>query len=265
MMDNEVLSVIRSRRTLRRFSDREVEPQVMDAVIDAALRAPTASNMMYYSIIHVTDDTIKQKLQATCNGYPYIGQAPQMLIFCADYQKWEDYFTGSGVREKCSEMGKRYLEPCERNFVLCCDDALLAAQNAVIAAESLGLGSCFIGHITSHCEEHRALLNLPPLVTPIVMLLLGYPQEPDNRRLSPRFARRYIVHENAYHRLSAQELEEMTADRFAFVKPNRFGAENKAQNLYLSKYDQPAYRESARSMHEAMKPWRTEDEQYDEK
>lgn len=259
MIENETLRIIRNRCSLRRFDPRPIPPEIEDAIIEAAMRAPTASNMMYYSIINVHNPETKRALQESCNHYPYISAAPMMLIFCADYQKWNDYFVQSGVPQKCEEKGKTYTGACERYFVLGADDALLAAENAVIAAESMNLGSCFIGHITSHIEKHRELLCLPPLVTPILMLLIGYPAQPDQRRCSTRFDKKYIVHDDRYHLLSREDLQEMTENRFGCVVPNRFDAENPGQFLYFSKYDGDSYRESARSMHEAMKAWRNED------
>lgn len=89
-------------------------------------------------------------------------------------------------------------------------DACIAAQNAVIAAESLGLGSCYIGDILENCELHREMLNLPECVVPACMLVFGYPTEAQKARRKPaRFEEKYIVHENGYRDLTDAELREM--------------------------------------------------------
>ena len=256
VIQNPMLQLIEERSTLRRYADRPVEPEVEQAIIRAALRAPTASNMMYYSIITIHDKELQKKLQEICNQQPYISQAPCMLIFCADYQRIYDWFEKDQVPEKCAQLGKEYLYPSEKNFLLGVDDAMLAAENAILAAESLGLGSCLIGHIVNHRREHQRLLGLPDLVFPIVALLIGYPQEGQPRKKSARFDQRFIVHENRYHRLSGEELDEMFGSRFGYTPKNRFQAENAGQQLYLSKYAASAcYSQEVQSIREALRVW----------
>lgn len=253
---NPVLEILENRSTLRKFSDQEVSQEVENAILQAALRAPTASNMMYYSIIRVRDKELQLKLQKNCKNQPYISQAPMMLIFCADYQRWADLYEWDGVPEKCAELGLEYHKPNERNFLLSTIDATLAAQNAVIAAESMGLGSCYLGHIMGHAEDNRELFDLPPYVYPVIAVLFGYPAEGLKRVKSPRFDKKYIVHINKYHRLPREELEEMLGKRFSCPQENRYGAKNKGQFLYLNKYAyEPSYSEGARSIKEVLKNW----------
>ena len=94
--------------------------------------------------------------------------------------------------------------------MLAVTDCAIAAQNAVVAAESLGIGSCYIGDIMERCEEHRALLKLPPYVFPAVMLVFGYPTEGQKKRQKPeRCDLKHIVHENGYRRMDPNELRQM--------------------------------------------------------
>lgn len=256
MITNPVLETLRQRSTLRKFSDRPVDSEVEDAIIQAALRAPTASNMMYYSIIKIHDKDLQMTLQKNCKNQPYISKAPMMLVFCADYQRWADLFAEDGVPEKCEEVGAVFHRPNERNFLLAAIDATLAAQNAVIAAESLGLGSCYLGHIMGHVESNRELFDLPEYVYPILAVIFGYPAEGVNRIPTQRFDSRFIVHENKYHRLSRDELSEMLEKRLSFPEKNRFNAINKGQFYYLNKYAfEPSYMEGARSIKEVLKNW----------
>ena len=93
-------------------------------------------------------------------------------------------------------------------------DAVIAAQNAVTAAWSFGIGSCYIGDIMERCEEHRELLKLPGYVFPVAMLVFGYPSDQQLRREKPeRCDLKHIVHENAYRRMAGPELREMLANK----------------------------------------------------
>ena len=203
---NAVIQTILARKSVRAYEDREIPAEVRDSILYAALRAPTAGNMMLYSILVVSDQGIKEKLVETCDNQPLIAKAPLVLLFLADYQRWYDYFTVSGVRQYCEVQGEPMLKPEEGDLFLACCDALIAAQTAVIAAESLGVGSCYIGDIMENYEIHRDLFDLPRYVFPICLLCLGYPTDQQKRRsMTSRFDRKYIIFENRYHRLSEGE------------------------------------------------------------
>ena len=126
------------------------------------------------------------------------------LIFCADYRRWYDVFS-------------RYEEarnPDTGDLFLAQADAIIAAQNAVVAAHSLGLGSCYIGDIVENYEYHRELLNLPQYVVPACMLCFGYPTEQQkNRPKPPRLSAADLVHENGYQRMEADKVAQMLIDR----------------------------------------------------
>lgn len=124
-----------------------------------------------------------------------------VLIFLADYQRWYDAF-------EFNECNPR--KPGEGDILLACADAIIAAQNTVVAAGSLGIGSCYIGDILENCEEVRELLELPEFVLPAAMLVYGYPTQQQKDRKKPiRFEKEYIVYENKYRRISKEEHEEM--------------------------------------------------------
>ena len=98
--------------------------------------------------------------------------------------------------------------------MLAVTDTAIAAQNAVVAAESLGIGSCYIGDIMENCEKQRSILQLPEYVFPAVMLVFGWPTEQQKQRQKPeRCERKYIVHENAYRSMDGQELRKMLAHK----------------------------------------------------
>lgn len=198
---NEVIKQIKARKSVRVFEDKQIEPHLKDEILNSAFQAPTAGCMMLYSILDITDQDLKDKLSVTCDDQPFIAKAPMVLIFLADYQRWYDSF-------ELNDCNPR--KPGEGDILLASADALIAAQNTVVAAESLGIGSCYIGDILENCKAVSKLLNLPEFVIPVTMVVYGYPTKQQKDRKKPiRFEKEYIVYENQYRRLTKEEHSEM--------------------------------------------------------
>jgi nitroreductase len=198
---NEVINQLKERKSVRVFEDKEIDLNIKEEIIRAAFEAPTAGNMMLYSILDITDKELKTKLSVLCDNQPFIAKAPMVLVFLADYQRWYDAF-------ELNECNPR--RPGEGDILLACADAIIAAQNTVVAAGSLGIGSCYIGDVLENCEEVRELLELPEFVLPAAMLVYGYPTQQQKDRKKPvRFKKEYIVFENKYRRLNKEEHEGM--------------------------------------------------------
>jgi FMN reductase (NADPH)/FMN reductase [NAD(P)H] len=196
--------------------------------------------MMLYTIIEVEDQAMKNQLAHTCDEQPFIAKSPYVLVFLADYQRWYDYYLVSGAEELCNERGLQMRTPEEGDFLLACCDTLIAAQSAVIAAESLGVGSCYIGDILEKYEIHQQLFGLPKYAVPVTMLCFGYPTPAQAARpLTTRFAKEYIVHKNAYRRMSPSELNLMFQERNQqFLKTGnaRNGITNVGLNNFIKKF-----------------------------
>lgn len=220
---NQVLSVIEERSSLRRYADKPISPEDKHAILHSALRAPTAGNMMLYSIIDVTDQAKKDFLAKSCDNQPFIAKAPMVLVFVLDFSKWYEYYRVSGVPQWCEEVGKDMHYPQEGEFLLAANDAIIAAQNAVIAAESLGIGSCYIGDIMEHYETHRDLFNLPDLAFPVTMLTFGHYPEGMERVKRDRYDAKYVVFENEYQQLTDAELLAMNETKKYPEKEENFG------------------------------------------
>ncbi|WP_407307872.1 nitroreductase family protein [Desulfosporosinus sp. SB140] len=252
-----VQEILRNRVSLRNYAERQLDEQDINLIIEAAMRAPTAGNMMMYSMIIVSDQNLKERLSVTCDHQPFIAKAPLVIIFLADLQRWFDYYYKSGVEDFCLKQGLEFSGPDEADLMLSSCDALIAAENAVIAAEAIGIGSCYIGDIMENYEIHQSLLDLPPLVFPISMVCFGYYPKNERPRPRERFDSRYIVHENKYRRSANQDLEAMLASRSAGFDPhNSFGAENYGQWMYAKKTGAPFSVEMARSVRRALENWR---------
>ena len=255
---NQVIDVLMKRRSVRAYEEREISAEVRSEILQATLRAPTAGNMMLYSIVEVTDQKSKDRLAISCDNQPFIARAPMVWLFLADYQRWFDYFLACGVEKLCQEKEASMRRPEEGDLFLACCDALIAAQNAVIAAESFGVGSCYIGDIMEQYEIHRELFDLPQYTFPICLLVFGYPtQEQLKRPYTKRFDEKFILFENRYHRLGEQELHRMFAGREKQMSKGQSqpGMTNYGQAMYLRKFDSDFSREMSRSVRLILKEW----------
>ena len=201
---NEIIKALAARKSVRSYTDREISSDCKEQILRAATEAPTAGNQQMYTILEITSQELKDKLSVTCDNQPFIATGKMVLIFCADFHKWYQAFTLAG----CSPR-----RPGPGDFLLAVEDAAIAAQNAVTAAESLGIGSCYIGDIMENYELHRELLHLPEFVFPALMLVFGYPTPQQQEREKPkRAALDFIVHENAYPNFSPEEICQNIAD-----------------------------------------------------
>lgn len=202
---NETIRQLYERKSVRVFEDREIDADAKSAILRAACEAPTAGNQQLYTILDITDQALKDRLAVSCDNQPFIAQAKMVLIFCADCQKWYDAF---------HEADSAPRKPGAGDLFLAMSDTNIAAQNSVVAAENLGIGSCYIGDVLENCELHREMLKLPKYVVPVAMLVFGYPTEQQKTRKKPeRVAMKHIVHENEYRTMDGGELREMFAPR----------------------------------------------------
>ena len=202
---NSTIRQLIGRKSVRVFEDRPIPQAAKEAILTAAVNAPTAGNQQLYTILDITDRQLKEQLSESCDHQPFIATAPMVLIFLADCRKWYDTFLAAGCTPRDPGVG---------DLLLAVSDANIAAQNAVTAAESLGIGSCYIGDIMENCETHRRMLGLPAYVFPAAMLVFGYPTQQQREREKPRRVdMKHVVHENTYRTMDAQELEQMFSPR----------------------------------------------------
>lgn len=198
---NEILQSLHSRRSVRVFESREISHDLKNAVLEAAVQAPTAGNQQLYTILDITCPDVKKQLAVLCDNQPFIATAPVVLLFLADCKKWYDAFFLEGCQPRSPGLG---------DLLLAVSDANIAAQNAVVAAESLGLGSCYIGDVMEQKEAISTLLSIPRYVFPAAMLVMGFPTEQQRQRKKPeRCPLEHIVHQNQYRAMEKMELRSM--------------------------------------------------------
>jgi len=255
---NPVIDAMPKRKSIRAYEQKEIDAEVKAEILKATLRAPTAGNMMLYSIVDVTDQKMKDQLAITCDNQPFIAKSPMVWLFLADYQRWFDYFIASDVEALCRQKQIDMRRPEEGDLFLACCDALIAAQNAVIAAESFGIGSCYIGDIMEQYETHKELFNLPQYTFPISLVCFGYPtQGQKDRKLTTRFDQKFIVFENQYGRLDREGFDEMFRGSESQIskEKSKEGIANFGQAMYMRKFSADFSVEMSRSVRAILKEW----------
>lgn len=251
---NPTIELLNARCSTRAYDPVPPTDEEKRAVLHAAMRAPTAGNLMLYSILEIEDQALKDRLAVTCDDQPFIARAPWVLLFVADFQKWMDLFAATG----CDQLPgvPHGVTPGLGDLLMACTDATIAAQNAVVAAESLGIGSCYIGDIMELGETHAELLDLPRYTFPIALLCLGRP------KVAPHITARYekhVVHTNTYRRLSEEELREVSddLDREFGDRASRHGTAGYVQDVYARKFTADFSFEANRSVAWWLERWET--------
>jgi nitroreductase len=186
---NEMLQRQLEHRTIREFKDENLPEEVMAQLIEVARRTATSTGMQASSIIRVTDPMMKKDIANVCNQ-EYIARAPELLIFIVDqYRNWQ-----IAKEMNCDRPSVRDLD----RFISAFTDACLMAQNMVNAAESLGLGTVYLGSIHNDSSKICSIINLPELTFPVIGLGIGYPNQ--DPQLKPRMDMKLRVFENTYTR-----------------------------------------------------------------
>ena len=141
---NEIIESLYRRKSVRAYETREIPEEMKNLILESAMQAPSAGCQQLYTILDITNQELKEKLAESCDHQPFIAKAPMVLVFCADCKKWYDAYLETGCEPRTPGVG---------DLMLAVTDTVIAAQNAVVAAESLGIGSCYIGDIMENCEE----------------------------------------------------------------------------------------------------------------
>lgn len=186
---NDTLSLLMNHRSIRKYSDKPVAKEQVEAIIAAGQMASSSSNVQAYSVIAVTDQQSKDKLKELCGQQVYIAECSVFLVWCADLSKLKH------AADRHLPDQQSY-EQMTENFIIATVDTALAAQNAAVAAESLGLGIVYIGGIRNRIAEAAELLGLPELVYPVFGMCLGYPDQDPGQR--PRLPQDAVLHWEQY-------------------------------------------------------------------
>jgi FMN reductase (NADPH) len=187
---NTIIETILNHRSIRSFEDKPLTREQIEIIVKSAQAASTSSYIQAYSIIGVTDREKKKKLAELAGNQSYVEENGHFFVFCADLYR----------HQMVGEMeGKDVVPSIEstEKFMVALIDASLAAQNASLAAESLGLGICYIGGIRNHLEEVGKLLHIPERVIPLFGLAVGFPKKVTDKK--PRLPLAHVYHEEVYN------------------------------------------------------------------
>jgi nitroreductase len=200
---NETVKLLFERSSCRSFLDKRIPEDVLNVVLEAGVHAPSAGNLQPYSIIRIEDAAAKQKLAEMCEQ-KFIGTAPVLLLFCLDLHRNE--------RWAKLETAPYTATSSFRHFWVSFQDTVMCAQNACTAADSVGLGSVYIGTVIDFPSEIRAMFNLPKAVFPVVLLCLGYPAKRPKSRNKLGVAT--VVHLERYREVEDRELVEVFNEKY---------------------------------------------------
>ncbi|NWQ44088.1 oxygen-insensitive NADPH nitroreductase [Bacillus sp. EB106-08-02-XG196] len=186
---NEAITTILNHRSIRHFKDKQLTDEQIKTIVACAQAASTSSFIQAYSIIGIKDKEKKRKLAEIAGNQEYVAENGHLFVFCADLSRHEliGEMEGKGVLASIESTEK---------FMVALIDATLAAQNAAIAAESMGLGICYIGGIRNKLEDVKELLKTPDRVIPLFGMTVGYPEKINDQK--PRLPFEHVYHEEEY-------------------------------------------------------------------
>lgn len=193
---NDCLTTLLSHRSIRAYLPDALPPGTLELLVATAQSAATSSNLQTWSVVAVEDVERKEKLSQLAGNQAHIRQCPLFLVWLADLARLTYVAECRGLPHE----GLNYLEM----FVMATVDAALAAQNATVAAESLGLGMVYIGAMRNHPEEVAAVLGLPPHVFAVFGMCVGYPDPDKAAAIKPRLPQQAVLHRETY-KLASQE------------------------------------------------------------
>ena len=185
---SSVIDLLKSHRSIRKFSDKPIDPELMQELFVAGQAAATSSFLQGTTIVRVGKEETRQKIAELAGNQPYVEKAAEFMIFCADLKRAGNY---------CEAYDKPFEGDFTEHFIIATVDVALMAQSLVTAAESVGLGICYIGGIRNNPGPVSELLELPKGVYPVFGLCLGYPdQDPE---IKPRLPLPVIIKQEVYN------------------------------------------------------------------
>ena len=202
-------------RTIRKYTAEDIPAELLNKILEAGCRASTTGNMQVYSIVVTRDAAMKEQLSGCHFNQPMVKKAPVVLTFCADFNRFNKWCTQNSA------------DPGYDNFLsffTAAIDALLVAQNVCVAAESEGLGICYLGTTTYLAGKIIDLLHLPKGVVPVTTVTIGWPDEMP--ALADRLPLEAVVHMERYKDFTSADIarlyspKEQLPDNLKFVEEN---------------------------------------------
>jgi nitroreductase len=214
------MNAILNHRSIRKYKSDPIDESLLNDILLAGTRASTTGNMQVYSIIVTTDQEIKNQLSPCHFNQPMVKQAPIILTFCADFNRFNKWC----LQRKAKPGYDNFL-----SFFTAAIDALLVAQNVCIAAEEEGLGICYLGTTTYTADKIIDILKLPKGVVPVTTVVLGYPDE--TPELTDRLPLASVLHQEVYQDYSEGDIDQIYAAKEELPLTHKLLAENSKETL----------------------------------
>jgi nitroreductase len=244
-----IIEEIQKHRSIRRYKPEPVPDDLLETILEAGVRASSSGNMQSYSIIVTRDRALREALYEPHMEQDMVLDAPVLLTFCADFHRMRRWLALSDAPDNFDNF---------MSFMIAAIDATLVSQNVALAAESYGLGICYMGSTLANCDQIGRLLQLPPNVIPVVGYSLGYPDE--NPALRDRLPVDGLVHQETYQDYSDERIREIYRDRelngweryMSFprlrARIEGSGIENLAQIYTMLKYTRESHQEFSQTV-----------------
>lgn len=215
-----MMESLKNRRSIRKYSAREVSDETLRALLEEAERTPTMGNLQLYSVVVTRDDAMKEKLAPAHFNQPMVKGAPVVLTFCADFRR-----TTLWAENRNAVPGyDNFL-----SFINAATDALLYCQTFCNLAEDMGLGTCFLGTTVYQPDSIMETLRLPKLTFPVATITLGWPDE--NPAQSDRLPVESIMHEETYHDYTPEMINHHYANKESLPENRHFVEINHKETL----------------------------------
>ncbi len=215
-----MLDTLLQHRTIRKYEETDISDELLNKILAAACRASTTGNMQVYSIVVSRNAGMKKKLAGCHFNQPMVENAPVVLTFCADFNRFNQWCLLNDAESGYDNF---------LSFFTAAIDALLVAQNVCVAAESEGLGICYLGTTTYLAGKIIEVLHLPSGVVPVTTVTIGWPDEKPG--LADRLPLEALVHKETYRDYTADDIARIYATKEALPENRQFVAENKKTNL----------------------------------
>jgi nitroreductase len=197
-----VIDAIHQHVSIRKYKPDPVPEALLTRILEAGIRASSSGNMQSYSIIVTRDKALRERLYEPHMKQSMVLDAPILLTFCADFHRMRRWLKVSAAPDSFDNF---------MSFMVAAIDATLVSQNVALAAESEGLGICYMGSTLANCDQIGAILQLPDNVVPVVGFSLGYPAETPAPR--DRLPLAGLVHRETYRPYSDEDIDEIYRER----------------------------------------------------
>jgi nitroreductase len=214
------LETLLGHRTIREYSNEPISDDLLTKILEAAVRGSTTGNMQLYSIIINKDQEMKKKILPFHFNQKAIVEAPVVLTFCADFNRFNKW-----CRFRGAEPGYDNFQ----SFMWAVIDAVIATQNACIAAEHFGLGICYMGTVTYNAHELIKIYKLPKGVVPVTCITIGYPL--NDPGLTDRLPLEAVIHNETYKDYALDDIDRLYFEKENSVLTKRLLEENQLENL----------------------------------